>query len=132
MSGFDNLPKGIQDEVQARIFRYEIEADEDDRRMFTTFGYNRGRMPALFVWLFAPIVVAGLTIIGLAGFYPESISATSLLWWIIIPPFALLPVTPFVFLKVRYAMRALGIIIAILVVMVLVFAMFNAIMRAIL
>lgn len=131
---FDDLPKDVQHDLHAMVFRAEIEADEADRRMFTTFGYNRGKMPALFLWLYVPFVLSAFTIIGLVVFdvpHDASLVTSPLLWWVILPPFALLPVTLFLFLKLRYVVRAIGIIITVAVVLTLMLALLHTIMGAV-
>lgn len=115
---FDNLPRETQERLMMIGHRSEIEVEDDRRRKSTQLGYRLGGTLGLTIACFGMVFATGFAITGLAFAAPSlnATLATSPLFWGCFLPMALIPVLPFVFLKVRYALKALAFIIVVLVV----------------
>ncbi len=118
---FDELPKDVQDEIQMIGHRSEIEVEDDKRRQCTRFGYRFGGTMGLFITMVAMVFITGFAIVGLAIAAPslDTRMSTSPLFWLCFTPIALIPIVPFLFLKLRYALKGLVITVAIFLVVAL-------------
>lgn len=115
---FDDLSRETQNELAMIGHRSEIEVEDDKRRQSTRLGYRLGGTLGLTIACFGMVFATGFAVIGLAFAAPslDTTLATSPLFWGCFLPMALIPILPFVFLKVRYALKALAFIIVVLVV----------------
>lgn len=119
---FNDLPPETQDRIRMIGFRSEIEEEDERRRLCTTFGYNRGGLPIMVLWMMLTLFASGVAIVGLAIYAPSHntyMSTSSLPWLTIVPPLILIPLIPFLFLKLRYAVRATAIVLAIFLMVIL-------------
>ena len=62
----DNLPKDLQDELTMIGHRAEIEVEDDKRRQCTNFGYNRGGVQTMVLWMALTLVASVVGIFVLA------------------------------------------------------------------
>ena len=131
----NNLPPELDRKLQIIGFSEEVEAEDEKRRKCTTFGYNRGGLPIMVLWMALPFFASGLAIVGLAIYAPTSgtyMSTSPLPWFAILPPFILAPVIPFLFLKLRYALRAFAFVLVVFVAIILLCGLGDSITGAVL
>jgi|GEM_PF-3967863 hypothetical protein len=115
---FDELPRETQERIMMIGHLAEIEVEDDKRRQSTRLGYRLGGTLGLTIACFGMVFATGFAVIGVAIVAPslDTRMSTSPLFWLCFLPMALIPILPFLFLKLRYALKGLAIVVAILVV----------------
>lgn len=115
---FAELPREKQEQIMMISHRCEIDVEDDKRRQSTRIGYRLGGTVGLTTACFGMVFASGFAVIGLAiaATSLETTLSTSPLFWLCFLPITLIPILPFVFLKTRYALKALAIVIVVLVV----------------
>lgn len=93
-----------------------IEAEDAKRRQCTRLGCRLGGKLGLTISMMAMVFVSVITVVILSA-KASSLDMqmiTSPLLWLCFLPLILIPVAPFLFLKLRYALKALLVVLAIL------------------
>lgn len=115
---FNDLPKDKQEALIMLGQWLDIEAEEDERRRCTRFGYRFGGSAGLAAAVGGMVVLSGILVIALAFAAPSlnTTLATSPLFWGCFAPMLLIPFLPFVFMKPRYAFKPMMFIVIVLIV----------------
>ena len=111
----------------------ERQSDEHMQRVCSPFGYKHGNYWAMIAWSFTSLFAAVAGAIGFALFAPiQEIafqSKINILLGIASVPCLIIPILLFVFLKARYALRVLGVMIVVVIIGQLLFGMIDPLLH---
>lgn len=107
-------------EIEITAFSADIDEENHRRRYCSGFGYRHGGTWNMVIWMVVMIILAGCLVWGLAFAAPGSGTTlvASPLFWVALLPMLAVPIVPFLFLKLRYALLAIAIMTAIVVVVI--------------
>jgi len=101
-------------------FSAEVEIEDEKRRQCTAFGYKHGGSLTMGILMFTTFIVAAISVLGLLIFIAgrgTSMSTNPLFWVLAVSPFVIILPIPFLFLKLKYALRVMMFVIALYAVL---------------
>jgi|GEM_PF-6970960 len=130
----DDLSPERREEVEHITAEAGRRSDEHMRRVCSSFGYKHGYYWAMITWITATLFVTLVGIMGFALFAPtQDMSFQTKIGIMNVTlsvSLLIIPVLLFVFLKVRYALRALGILIVVIIIGQLLFHVLDPLINA--
>ncbi|MDT4851516.1 hypothetical protein FQZ97_856980 [compost metagenome] len=130
----DDLSPERREEVERTIAEAGRQSDEHMRRVCSSFGYKHGYYWAMITWITLTLFVSFLGIMGFALFAPTqemSFQAKiSIMNGILSFSCLIIPVLLFVFLKARYAIRVLGVLVVVIIIGQLLFHVLDPLINA--
>jgi hypothetical protein len=131
----DDLSPERREEIERIAAEAGRQSDEHMRRVCSSFGYRHGCYWAMVTWIMATLFVAFVGVMGFALFAPTQDMSfqTKISVMIGIPSLSCLVIAAlfFIFLKVRYALRVLGILILVIIIGQLLFRVLDPLINAV-
>jgi hypothetical protein len=117
----DDLSPERRENVERTIAEAGRQSDEHMQRVCSSFGYKHGGYWAMCMWIMATLIFSVFAVIGLALYVSSGHTMTfqeklGVMGWMVYPPFVIVPVLIFIFMKLKYAVRVLGVMIVLLII----------------
>lgn len=112
---FEDLPEETQHDIHVLGYQAEIEDENDKRLQCTRLGYRLGGRVGMVICMVCLLYLSGAFALALVMNSPTGMAMNPLFWLIFLPA-ALIPFVPFVFLKLRYAVRAFAFVILVFII----------------